>query len=77
MEQTIKNYQEGFAKGAAQIKYGEFQKFKREAMKALGLHARIQFYNYRDGKVEPKASKAAALEEVFKKYGITEIWGKA
>ena len=40
-----------------------------------GLNNRNSFYAYRDGKIEPKVTQAEAVESVFNRFGITNIWG--
>lgn len=43
---------------------------------ALALNIKeISFYARLSGKVEPTISEAKAIEEIFKKYGIKDVWG--
>jgi hypothetical protein len=74
MEET--NYKKGFNKGLGQILTKDLESVKKEAKAALRIKNRNSYYYYRDGKIEPKASQAEALEKVFAKYGITDIWGE-
>jgi hypothetical protein len=83
MEQQINIYKEGFNNGYMTLTaYAILNKFdlkeaKKELCEALGINNRVSFYMYKNGKIEPKASQAVAVETVFKKYGITtNIWGK-
>lgn len=46
-------------------------------MTALGLNTRMAFLQRLNGNVEPRISEYKAIEEVFAKYGITDVWGKA
>ena len=72
-----KNYKEGFNAGFMQLRQCDVKQATKELWEALGISNRESFRYYRDGKIEPKASQAAAVELVFAKYGITEnIWGK-
>ena len=48
---------------------------RNEIMEILNL-TYDGFYKRMRGEVEPKVSEAVAIENVFKKYGITNIWGK-
>lgn len=44
-------------------------------MAAFGIDAYSQFYSRMRGEVEPRKSQIEAIESVFAKYGVTEIWG--
>lgn len=70
------NYKDGFALGYRQLRVMDVKNAKQDLWAALGINNRVSFAAYRDGSVEPKASQAAAVEAVFHKYGITDIWGK-
>ena len=61
----------GFTKGLNQVKMGDYKAVVAELYRALG----INFYAYRDGKIEPKVTQAEAVESVFNRFGITNIWG--
>lgn len=72
-----KNYKEGFRAGFQQLRQMDVKEATAELWKAIGINNRESFRYYLDGKIEPKASQAVAIELVFAKYGITEnIWGK-
>lgn len=45
-------------------------------MAALSLQTRNTFYVRLRGKIEPKVSEAEKIEEIFRDYGITEVWGE-
>lgn len=76
MTLTANTTYRGFLNGLKQVKMGEYFECVAELKKALGINNRNSFYCYRDGRQEPKASQAAAITEVFAKYGVTEnIWG--
>lgn len=69
-------YQKGFNAGFMQLRQMDVPQATKELYKALGIKNRESFRYYKDGKIEPKASQAVAVELVFKRYGITEnIWG--
>jgi len=84
MEQQINIYKEGFENAYNKLTaYSILNKFdikqaRKELYIALGVNNRVSFGQYRNGKIEPKASQAAAVEKVFMKYGIneSEVWGK-
>ena len=71
-----KNKYRGFLNGLNQLQVGVYKDAISELKAALGINNRNSFYAYRDGKIEPKATQAEAVEGVFNKYGITtNIWG--
>lgn len=69
-------YTAGFHKGWNQLRLMDTQQAQKELMDALGIKNKMSWNKYRNGQIEPKASQAAKVEEVFKKYGITNVWGK-
>lgn len=64
-----------FNKGWAQVKNGDIPRCREELMAALNVKTRAAFLNRMKGEVEPKISEAKAIEDVFAKYGIKEVWG--
>lgn len=71
------NYKEGFNAGFIQLQVKDVEAATAELWAALGINNRVSFLQYKTGRQEPKASQAAAVEAVFKKYGVTQnIWGK-
>ncbi len=75
MSETI--YKEGFNAGFVQLQVKDVEAATAELWVALGINNRNSFTQYKLGKVEPKASQAAAVEAVFRKYGVTNnFWGK-
>lgn len=64
-----------FEKGFNQIPVGLVKKVKKELMEVLDIKSKPAWLNRLRGNVEPKVSEASAIETVFKKYGITKIWG--
>lgn len=73
----VKNYKAGFYKGYQQLKLKDVPQARKELFEALGIgiESRMSWGNARMGKTELTASKAAAVEAVFAKYGITDVWG--
>ena len=47
---------------------------KASIMAALKINTRMAWYNRLNGRVEPKVSEVKAIEAVFAKYGIKQIW---
>lgn len=64
-----------FNKGWSQVKNGDIPRCREELMAALNVKTRAAFLNRMKGEVEPKISEAKAIEDVFAKYGIKEVWG--
>lgn len=64
-----------FQLGWSQVKCGDLPKVRKELMKALGVKTRPAFLNRKNGVVEPKVSEAKAIEEIFAKYGVKNVWG--
>ena len=65
-----------FKKAWSQVRQKDIEDVRNEIMAALGLTTKAAFYNRLNGDVEPKVSEANAIEDIFNKYGITEIWGE-
>ena len=64
----------GFLKGLGQVQEKDSTNVRNELMAALGVASRMSLSNYSRGLIETKVSQANAVELVFNKYGITEIW---
>lgn len=65
-----------FQKGWGQVTVGQAKQVKEEIMKKLNIKANSNWLQRLKGNVEPRISEAQAIESVFKKYGITDIWGE-
>ena len=65
-----------FKKAWSQVRQKDIEDVRNEIMAALALTTKPAFYNRLNGDVEPKVSEAKANEDIFNKYGITEIWGE-
>jgi hypothetical protein len=71
-----KNYKAGFSAGFAQLQLKYLPAAQKELYEILGIKNRNSFTQYKNGQNEVKASTAEEIEEMFKKYGVTEnIWG--
>lgn len=64
-----------FLKGWNQVQQKDVQLVRDELMIALGITTSPAFLMRLYGRIEPKVSEAAAIEQVFRKYNITSIWG--
>ncbi|MPL74376.1 hypothetical protein SDC9_20248 [bioreactor metagenome] len=65
-----------FQKGWGQVTIGQADAVKAEIMKKLGITSNSNWLQRLKGRVEPKVSEAKAIETVFKRYGIRDIWGE-
>lgn len=72
MKQT--NY--SFIRGWSQIRQGDIKECRRMLMEALGVTSRPSFIARLRGRVEPKISEYVAIESIFHKFGVTNIWGE-
>lgn len=70
----MKDY--AFKRGYMQVKKKDLRNLRKEIMQALGVVTIQTFYNRMNGDVEPRVSEMKAIESIFRKYGITEIWGE-
>lgn len=64
-----------FKRGWSQVPQSRVKECREALMEALGIGTRAAFLNRLNGDVEPKISQVKAIEDVFAKYGITDIWG--
>ena len=65
-----------FRKGYDQLMYKDRNKVRSEIMEILGLSTPQSFYLRLSGKIVSKLNEAEAIEAVFAKYSITEVWGE-
>jgi len=70
----MKSY--AFRKGSRQIPPRDKDRFIKAVMKILNVKTVQSYYCYERGERELKISQAVALEKLFAKYHVTEIWGK-
>lgn len=64
-----------FKKGYGQIQQKDAVAVKNEIMSVLNIGTRESWRLRLNGMIEPKVSEVQAIEGVFKKYGVTDIWG--
>ena len=69
------NNKYSFRRGWSQVKNSDVRQCRADIMAALGLVTRMAFLKRLNGNVEPRISEYKAIEAVFAKYGITDIWG--
>ena len=64
-----------FRKGWDQVPGGKQPMIKAEIMKGLGIKTRAAWLKRLDGNVEPTVSEAEFLVKIFRKHGVTDVWG--
>lgn len=64
-----------FKKGWGQVTLSAAKACRKDLMDSLGVTTRVAFLNRMKGEVEPKISEVRAIEKVFAKYGIKDVWG--
>lgn len=65
-----------FIRGYEQVQKKDLSDVRSEIMLSLGVKTSAGFRKRLRGEVEPKVSVAQEIEEIFKRRGITEIWGE-
>ena len=70
----MKSY--AFNRGYRQISPNDRDRFIKAVMRILKVQTVQSYYVYCRGERELKISQAVALEKLFAKYGVAEIWGK-
>lgn len=71
----MEKQQFSFLKGWGQVTQNDSKQVKTEIMTALKINTRAGWGQRLRGDVEPRVSEAKAIEVIFAKYKITEVWG--
>jgi hypothetical protein len=66
-----------FMRGLSQVQQKDAKAIRKELMTALKIKTRMAFFQRAKGKIVPRVPEAKAIDEIFIKYGITDIWGEA
>lgn len=76
-QQKVRPGREPFAflLGWTQVKQSDAQEVKAAILDALNLHTKVSWYQRMYGDIEPRISEYWKIEDIFHKYGITQIWG--
>lgn len=64
-----------FKKGFDQVPVGKVKQIKTELMEALNISSRTSWRSRLKGWVKPSESEIQAIESIFAKYKIKNIWG--
>lgn len=65
-----------FSKGFGQVQLKDAEQVKTEIMAVFGNKSRQSWYDRLNGRYDPTKPQYDAVEEIFHKRGITEIWGE-
>jgi hypothetical protein len=65
-----------FKRGWDKLQKKDVKIVREEIIKVLKLEHRQNFYPRLYGSVEPKISEYEAIEAIFAKYGVTDVWGE-
>lgn len=64
-----------FQRGFDNLPKKNVKEVKFELMKVLNITSSPAWYDRLHGRVEPRVTEVERIEEVFRRYGVTEIWG--
>lgn len=64
-----------FQKGFGQVKQKDIPAVRQEIMAALGITTRPNWSRRLKGEVVPKVTEAEAIEAIFARYGVKDVWG--
>ena len=64
-----------FEKGLREIRVKDVEHVRAAIMEALGVNNPVSFRNYARGRNNLDVAKAAAIAEIFSRYGVTQPWG--
>jgi len=73
---ALQKYEEGFQKGFLQVQLKDKVAMYEDLKEALNVKTTLSVRLYMTGKRELRASQIIAVEQVFKKYNITDVWGR-
>lgn len=72
----MENINYSFKKGYNQVPVGKVKEVKAELMQELGIKSDPSWLTRLRGNYDPKVSDIRAIERVFSKHGITDVWGE-
>jgi hypothetical protein len=64
-----------FEKGWYQLRQRDVSVVRAKIMATLGITTRMGFRARLTGKYIPKVTEAKAIEEIFARYGVKDVWG--
>lgn len=75
-KKSVKSNPYSFRAGWKKVPQYQVVEVREKIKAAIGIISYQNFYMRMTGKTIPKLNEAKAIEAVFAKYGITEIWGE-
>ena len=69
------NNKYSFVRGYGQVQKRHLKVVKAELMKAFDILTETSWRNRRDGGADLSVRQKEAVEEIFAKKGITDVWG--
>lgn len=64
-----------FEKGLREIRVKDVENVRAAIMEALGVKNHVSFRNYARGRNNLDVAKAAAIADIFARYGVNQPWG--
>jgi hypothetical protein len=64
-----------FVKGFGQVQYKDVDDVRSEIMVVFGINNRTSWADRLNGRYDPTKPQYDAVEAIFHKRGITDIWG--
>ncbi len=71
------NSENSFKRGWLKVPKGKLQEVKSEIMQVLEIISKSAWFAKLDGRTTLKQIEKDALERIFEKHGITDIWGES
>jgi hypothetical protein len=65
-----------FKRGYLKVPKGKLQQVKQEIMTVLEIYSKSAWFSKIDGRTTLKQIEKEAVEKIFEKHGITDIWGE-
>jgi hypothetical protein len=75
-KENIEKREWSFQKGWGQVQNRDSKAVKAQIMRALNLKTRVGWGDRMWGRIEPRISEVAKIEEIFAEYDIQDVWGK-
>jgi hypothetical protein len=66
-----------FKRGWLKVPKGKLHEVKHEIMSVMEINAASAWFSRLNGKKNLRIIEKEAIEKIFEKHGITDIWGKS
>ena len=71
------NVAKGFNLGISQVRIRDKKEIEAKIQDVLNFQSKAAYHNYRTGRQQLKVDQALEIEQIFKEYGIKDVWGNA